>query len=275
MGNVKLGYQLYSAREEAAVDLLGVLRQAAKMGYDGVEFGGYYGHRAADIKAMLDETGLIAISSHVALPECAAGMFEEASYLMGLGCKYTAIPYLDEFQRPGGAGFAKAIAGMYKYGRLLKEAGIQLLYHNHNFEFDMISGQYGLDFLYDAIPACLLKTQIDVCWVKYAGEDPVSYIGKYAGRAPIVHLKDFAGECGGQTPPYALVRPDGSDDGSNKTALFEFRPVGHGCQDMPAIVKAGIEAGAEWFIIEQDLSIGRSPLEAAQMSIDYLKSIGL
>ena len=63
--NIKLGYQVYSAREDAEKDLLGVLKQLAAMGYDGVEFAGFYGHSAQEVKAMLEEAGLKAVSSHV------------------------------------------------------------------------------------------------------------------------------------------------------------------------------------------------------------------
>ena len=132
---------------------------------------------------------------------------------------------------------------------------------------------YGLDFIYEAVDACTLKTEIDTCWVKYAGENPAEYVKKYAGRCPVVHLKDYVGVKGGKTP-YALI---GMEDTSAKPdeIAFEFRPVGHGCQNIPEIIEAGLASGAEWFIVEQDLSVGRTPLEACRMSIDYLKSIGM
>ncbi len=78
----------------------------------------------------------------------------------------------------------------------------------------------------------------------------------------------------GDKNPYALI---GMDDDSAKQGEieFEFRPVGHGCQNIPAIVDAALESGAKWFIVEQDQSPARPPLEACKMSRDYLKSIGL
>ncbi|MEG0768112.1 MAG: sugar phosphate isomerase/epimerase, partial [Clostridia bacterium] len=152
-------------------------------------------------------------------------------------------------------------------------AGIQLLYHNHDFEFVKLSEQYGLDFLYDCVPATYLQTELDTCWVNYAGENPAAYVRKYAGRCPVVHLKDFVGRKGDKQP-YALIQADGAATGAAMDVQFEFRPVGHGCQDIPAIMTAGIESGASWFVVEQDLSVGRPALEAARMSRDYLRSIG-
>ena len=268
-----VAYQVYSAREDAQKDLDAVLGSLKAMGYDGVEFAGFYGHTADEVKAMLDKHGLVAISSHVPFVQIEADMFGVISYHKTIGCEYIAVPYLDDQTRPGAPGFAHAMAVIAKFGRLMKEAGMTLLYHNHDFEFVQLSGMYGLDFLYEAIPADQLKTELDVCWVKYAGEDPAAYIRKYAGRCPVVHLKDFVGRKQDGSTPYALI---GLDENEKKdTQAFEFRPFGYGCQDVEAVLNAGIESGAKWFVIEQDQSIGRTPLEAAEMSIGTLKKVGL
>ena len=274
MKKALVGYQLYSAREECNKDLLGVLKQLKALGYDGVEFAGFYGHTADEVKGMLDEAGLVAFSDHVPYAVIEKDMFGVISDHLKIGSKYIAIPYLDEAHRPGQPGFAEVLRTIVRFGTLCKAAGIQLLYHNHDFEFVKFSGMYALDFMYAAVDEDLLKTEIDTCWVNYAGENPADFVRKYAGRAPIVHLKDFVGSRDG-AQPYALIKADGSDDGKNSdSSAFEFRPVGHGCQNVPSIVEAGLEAGASCFIVEQDQWYNRTPLEAAKMSIDYLKSIG-
>lgn len=268
-----VAYQLYSARQEAEKDLDGVLGRLAAMGYDGVEFAGFYGHSAQEIKVLLEKHGLTAISSHVPFAQIEADMFGVIAYHQTIGCRFIAVPYLDEATRPGSTGFAHAIAVIHRFARLMKQAGLTLLYHNHDFEFITLSGMYGLDFLYQAVPEYLLKTELDVCWVKYAGEDPAAYIRKYAGRCPVIHLKDYVGVKRDGVTPYALI---GLDENQQKDVqAFEFRPVGYGCQDVASVLEAGIESGAEWFVVEQDESVGRPPLEAAQMSIDTLKKLGL
>ena len=171
---------------------------------------------------------------------------------------------------------AAAIRNIYKFGALCRAEGIQLLYHNHDFEFVKLSGQYGLDFLYDAVPADLLATELDTCWVNVAGEDPCAYIRKYAGRCPVVHLKDFVGSKKEGEVLYALIQADGSDDvkvETEKEPAFDFRPVGYGKQNIPAIIAAGLESGASWFIVEQDRSSERPALDAAKMSCDYVRSL--
>ena len=277
MKKALIGYQVYSAREDAQKDLLGTLKKLKEMGYDGVEFAGFYGHPAEEVKQMLDEAGIIAISDHVPFAQIEKDMYKVISDHLTIGCKFIAVPFLDEATRPGSAGFGKTLGQIYFFGELCRKAGITLLYHNHDFEFCTISGEYGLDFIYDVVPADVLKTEIDCCWVKYSGIDPAEYVRKYAGRCPIIHLKDFVGRKDGDKSPYALIGADGTSESAKASdeVSFEFRPVGYGCQDIPSIVNAGLESGAGWFIVEQDQSVGRPALEAAKMSVEYLRGTGL
>ena len=143
-----------------------------------------------------------------------------------------------------------------------------LQYHNHDFEFTKLDGEYALDILYKEVGPDLLQTQLDTCWVNVGGENPSGYVKKYAGRIPTVHLKDFAGSKSEKM--YALIGID--DDKKEETkGTFEFRPVGKGVQNFKSIVAAADEGGAEWFIVEQDSpSMGYTALECAKISVDYL-----
>ena len=143
-------------------------------------------------------------------------------------------------------------------------------FNNHDFEFLKIDGKYALDILYDSVPADLLQTELDTCWVNVGGEVPADYIRKYAGRCPVVHLKDFYGEKSDDM--YELIGIDAKAPA--RPGNFEFRPVGSGLQNMPAILDAAEKAGAEWVVVEQDQpSMGKTPMECAATSMEYLKSI--
>ncbi len=273
MRNAPIAYQIYSARKEAEQDLSAVLSQLKALGYDGVEFAGFYGHSAQEVRSMLDACGLRAVSSHVALKLIEEDMQGVIDYHKAIGCEYIAIPYLSQEQSPGTPAFAGVLRTILDFGCLCRDNGIQLLYHNHDFEFVTFSGMYALDFIYALMPEDILKTEIDVCWVKYAGEDPAAYLRKYAGRAPVVHLKDYVGRKEKDRTPYGLLGQSETKTGDE--VPFEFRPLGYGCQDLPAVVEAGLDAGAKWFVVEQDASVGRTPLEAAAMSLDTLRKIGL
>ncbi len=269
--------QIYSVRDYAEKDLKGTLKKIKDMGYDGVEFAGLYGYEPSEIKDMLDEIGLIPVSAHVAIEE----MLEDPQKTIGayatIGCKYIAVPYLVEDRRPGSDGFAQTIKDVEEMAKVAKEYGIQMLYHNHDFEFVKVDGEYGLDLLYRSISEDLLKTEIDTCWVNVAGEDPADYIRKYTGRSPVVHLKDFVmddRENAGKL--YELIGIEEEEGDEDKGGSFEFRPVGYGVQDFPSILKASEEAGAQWVVVEQDQpSLNKTALECAQMSRDYLREIGL
>lgn len=272
MPKAMIGYQLYSAREEMTADFRGTLEKVKALGYDCVEFAGLFGKEPKEIRAMLNEIGLKAISAHVPFDAICADMDGTIAAYKEIGCDYITVPFLGDQDRPGAAGFAGVISALRQFGEKCNNAGITLLYHNHDFEFVSVSGMYGLDFLYEAVPADFLQTELDTCWVRYAGEDPAAYIRKYAGRCPIVHLKDYVGVKGG-AQPYALINADGTDDGKNENVAFQFMPVGHGCQDVKAIIEAGLESGAHTFIVEQDQWYDRHPLDAAKMSIETVKNI--
>ena len=167
--------------------------------------------------------------------------------------------------------FGEVIENIKKIGQVAKDMGMTLLYHNHDFEFMKLDGKYALDVLYDTVPAELLQTELDTCWVNVGGEKPVDYIKKYSGRAPVVHLKDFFGEK--SEDMYELIGIE--KKAPKRPGNFEFRPVGSGLQDFPAILKASEEAGATWVVVEQDNpSMGLTPMESIAKSREYLKTLG-
>ena len=269
----KLGYQLYSAREEAEKDLRATLHSVKEMGYDGVEFAGFYGHGAGEVAQLLRQTGLQAVSSHVPLDTLETDLEKTTDDHRRIGCRYIAIPHLPPERAPGGEAFAATIRSIARIGAYLKREGIGLLYHNHDFEFTEVSRQYGLDFLYDAVADDMLASELDTCWIRVAGEDPAAYIRKYAGRCPVVHLKDYVGTKGEQAV-YALIDRSGKDDQAVAASdTFDFRPVGYGVQDIPAILRAGTESGTRWFVVEQDRSSDRPALAAARMSAGYVLAL--
>ncbi len=267
-----VGIQVYSVRGEAEADLRSTLASLREMGYDGVEFAGLYGHTAAEVRTMCEELGLTPVSAHVPYVDMLKDPYGVLSQYAEIGCKYVAVPYLGEIHRPGTPNFEYVVAFIEILCRAAKKLGMQMLYHNHDFEFMKLDGKYALDILYDTVPADLLATELDTCWVNVGGEDPADYIRKYAGRAPVVHLKDFFGEK--SEDMYELIGIENT--APKRPSGFEFRPVGAGLQNFPSIITAAEEAGSSWLIVEQDKpSMGLSPLECAKKSREYLKSIGV
>ena len=249
-----IALQVFSVRDAAEQDVYETFKRIKEMGYDGVELAGTYGKTVGEIKAILDEVGLELVSAHVGMED----LEDDATLgeFAATGMKYIAIPWMMAPQSE--EELQQAIARIRNIGQLCKAKGMQLSYHNHDFEFQKIGGRYILDAIYEEISEELLQTQLDMCWVNVGGENPLTYLRKYAGRAPIVHLKDFAGKKGDTDPVNA----------------FELRPVGYGLQDVPSILVAAEAVGAQWLVVEQDNpSLNRDSMECAQMSIRYLKTL--
>ncbi|MBQ4243517.1 MAG: sugar phosphate isomerase/epimerase [Clostridia bacterium] len=266
--------QLYSVRDEMAEDFEGTIRKMKELGYDGVEFAGLFDREPQEVKRICEEIGINPVSAHVPYYDMLENPQKVLADYAEIGCKYVAVPYLTEECRPGTDGWASTVEGIRKIAEAAKELGIQLLYHTHDFEYVKIDGEYALDILYSTIDEDLLKTELDTCWVKVAGENPAEYIKKYSGRSPVVHLKDFRM---GQQTGGALYKLIGIDDAGDEKqeSSFCFRPVGYGEQDFGEILAACEEAGSEWVVVEQDEpSDGETRIESVKLSREYLSTLG-
>ena len=268
-----IALQLYSVRDDLANDFEGTLRKVKALGYEGVEFAGLYGNTPENIRKLLKEIGLAPVSAHVPFVELMADPQGMVNAYAEIGCKFIAIPYLMPEYRPNAEKFSEVIEGAKVLGKAAKERGLVLLYHNHDFEFEKINGEYALDVLYQSVNADLLQTEIDTCWVNVAGEDPAAYVQKYAGRSPVVHLKDFVMPGKRPAKMYELIGIQ-DDKKASEDEVFEFRPLGLGAQNFPKILQACQAAGSKWGVVEQDRpSMGKTAMECAEASIKYLASI--
>lgn len=276
MNILPVGIQVYGLRdllENTPDNFKNVMQQIKDMGYDGVELAGLYGIDPADIKSMLDEVGLIPISAHVPLAEMMEDPGKVAEDYKAVGVDYVVVPYLPEEYRHNTPGYPKVIDEMKQIGKVMKDHGIKLLYHNHDFEFVTLpDGSFGFDDIYTQIPADLLMVEPDVCWIKVAGQNPSAYVKKYGERCEIVHLKDFIKE-GNPKNLYKLIGIE-TEESKEDTGIFEFRPVGFGQQIWEPILQASLEAGSKWVVVEQDEHYELPPLEAARRSREYLKILG-
>lgn len=274
MGNLKIGLQLFSVRDKMAEDMEGTLKKVKELGYDYVEFAGYFDKTAEEIREILDKYGLKCISVHQGLDFYEQKGQAGIDFVKTLGAEYSAVPWYDANVLKNN--FDDTVKLFEKWGKTLKENGLKMLYHNHDFEFDTIDGEHIIDKLYNTLSSDVLNPEFDTCWIKYAGSEPVEYLNNYAGRIDIVHIKDFYAKVMAAGPVYALIDADGKEmpPQSREERGFEFRPVGSGIQDVKAILEASEKAGASYVIVEQDGWNDEDSMDCAKKSIDYLKSIG-
>jgi sugar phosphate isomerase/epimerase len=259
--------QIYSVRDDAARDLRGTLEAIKGMGYDGVEFAGLYGYAPADIKRMCEDIGLVPISAHVPYVDMVNDACGVLSQYAEIGCSYVAVPYLMPEHRPDSDAFPEVVDNIGKIALVAKELGIQLLYHNHNFEMVECDGKRRYDWLFETMGEDELQPEIDTGWIELEVGEAEQYIRKFKNRCDLVHIKSY----------YAKDGFDGiahSPDTTKPRETFDFCNYERGRLDVLAIVKASLESGAKWLVVEQDRpDVGLSELESAKINIDYLKKL--
>ncbi|CAM4222353.1 sugar phosphate isomerase/epimerase [Paenibacillus alkaliterrae] len=151
----------------------------------------------------------------------------------------------------------------------LAEHGIELYYHNHHIEFQKYDGEYLLDIIKNSTTK--LGFELDVHWIQRAGVNPIELIKEYAGRISLIHLKDY------RIGQLDLSDIDFKDMGKffqKFTNLIEFAEVGEGNLDIKGIIEAGLESGAQYFLVEQDDVYGRDPFDCLKTSGDNLRKLG-
>jgi len=259
-GTTGVGLQLYSIRDAMAEDVPGSLQKVSDMGYKYLEMAGYsdgkfYDYTPEEFKKMANDLGMEVISSHTMVE--AEGITLDNAKIMAdahaeLGVKYCVQPWVNEPDRNIET-YKKMIGDWNEVGKIMKEAGLQFGYHNHNFEFLNIDGivpYYDL-FLPEMDPD-LITMEIDLYWVTKAGQDPVEMFNKYPGRFQLFHLKDMYEE----TEPYFEVIKD------------DIAPVGAGKIDFKRILAAKETAGMKHLFVEDDNQGNGKPFEGIETSIN-------
>lgn len=274
MKKFNVGLQLYSVRNELARDFEGTLKRVAEMGYEYVEFAGYFGKTAAEVKEIMHKYGLKCISVHQGPAPFFEKGYEIIDYMAELGIEYAVIPWWEAAKlQYGTLEWEDTIKKFKEYSAAVRSRGMKTLYHNHDFEFKEINGKCIIDYLYEELPADVVNPQFDTCWVHYAGYSPAEYIDKYADRVEVIHLKDFSCKHLAGGPAYALIDGDGNEIKTDNKEDNEFKlvPLGMGRNDFKSILEAAERADAHTVIVEQDESVDRPPLEAVEISRKYLK----
>ncbi len=277
---IPVGLQLYSVRTDLEQDFYGTLKKVREMGYTGVEFyGEYYGHTPVEVKAMCTELGLIPFSNHVPFQQMMDDLDRVIEENTVLGVQYIVFAYMDKPSRPGvdPEQFKATVARIGEIGAKVREAGFQLLYHNHDFEFVALpDGTVGHDYIFSANTPENVQVELDVCWSDFAGFPAPELIRKYKDRVPVVHLKDYflSGELSGD--PYALIGIS-SENAAQDAGKFEFRPLGQGVMDMHAVLQAASGCGARWLCVEQDEPTAQAAdrFEGPRQSAEWLRRLGL
>ena len=245
-----VGLQLYTLRDLMKEDFAGTVAKVAEIGYDAVEFAGYGGLSASGVKRLLSDLGLVCAGSHEGFQNLGDRLGETIEFNAAIGNGDIVCPSMpQEWRERGADGFREFGERMTAIGEKVKAAGLRFAYHNHNFEFERAGGKHLIDYFFETADPDVVGMEVDVYWVKRGGVDPAAFIRRNAKRCTMIHMKDMA------------------DDTEQS-----FAPVGTGTLDMPGIVAASREAGARWYVVEQDRT-KRPPLEAVAISLKNMRAL--
>lgn len=240
-----LALQLHSLREEDTDNPGGKLRRIRALGYRLIELAGYYGMPAQEWRYILDETGLTVVGAHVPLESLTRRFEEEVEFQHVIGNPRVVVPSLPQEYRVQD-GFERAAQLLDRLGQRLSDHGIELLYHNHDFEFRVFDdGRTGMDILFGRTDVDHVGFEVDVGWTETAGSSAVEFLKENATRVRALHLKE-------------IRRRDGA-----------LVPIGQGDIDFPAIIPLAIKNG--WpMIVEYE---GGAASSAVKMSADHIRRI--
>ena len=223
----RIGIQLYTVRDRMAKDVSGTLQKLAEIGYDEVEFAGYFGNTPAEIKGFLDSTGLVSPSAHVSIDDIRRSPEQLIATAQTLGNRYIALGWLAPEERGTLDDYLGHIDLVAGFAERCRGSGLKFAWHNHDFEFIELEGQRPMDMILDRTDPDLVQVELDLYWTAKAGVDPFTYFERYPGRFPLCHVKDMAAD----------------------TSMAD---VGDGTIDFAAIFAASDRAGFEHYYVERD-----------------------
>ena len=246
----KFGLQLYSVRNECQKELVGTIAAVGKMGYQGVEFAGYYGQSAKDLRKLLDDNGLVCCGTHTGMDTLLGdNLGRTIEYNQTLGNKYLIVPGLAEKYRNSQQAWLDTAKLFSELAAKAKEQGMRVGYHNHSVEFQPMEGTLPWETMWGNASEDVVM-QLDTGNALHGGADPLPFLYRYPGRAITVHVKEFS-----KTNDKALI---GEGD-INWQAFFAL------CTAV---------GGTEWYIVEQE-SYAYPPLECVKRCLQNLRKMKL
>ncbi|MEI8375189.1 MAG: sugar phosphate isomerase/epimerase [Planctomycetota bacterium] len=245
---IPIGLQLYSLRDICGKDVPGTLAAVAKMGYEGVEFAGYFNRSAADLRKILDQNGLKCCGTHTSIDTLLGDRLKATiAYNKTLGNPFLIVPSLPHKYFASAAATKETAKLLTDIAAKVKSEGMHVGYHAHGGDFHKINGQSTWDLLFESAGPDVVM-QLDTGNCLDGGGDPVAVLKKFPGRALTLHLKEHGGK-------------GGAPVGEGKVNWKEVFQV---CETV---------GGTQWYVIEQESYRG-SPLESVKQCIENMRKMG-
>jgi sugar phosphate isomerase/epimerase len=248
---IPIALQLYSVRDDCARDFFGTIAQVAAMGYVGVEFAGYHGASAKELRKVLDDHGLKVAGTHSALQTLQDDKLEETiEFHKILGCTNLVVPWLPEDTRSTPEACKATAEKLNEVSEKLKPHGMKTGFHCHEGDMHPLAGgKSAWDLLAENTSSDFIM-QYDTANGMSGGADPVQPILDWPGRGITTHLKEWSGEHG------AKVIGEGQ---------IPWQRVFEACETV---------GGTQWYIVEHESYEGMTPLEAVAACLKNLRAMG-
>ncbi len=247
-GRIPIGLQLYSVRHDCEKDLPMVLEAVAKMGYQGVEFAGYYGRTAEQLKELLDQNGLKCCGSHIQLSALQGDELEQTvAFNETIGNKYLIVAWMPETYTKSLAACQEVARQYNDIAAAIKDQGMFVGYHAHGGDFKKIGDEFAWDLFFENTGNDVVM-QLDLGNCVEGGGDPIATLKRFPGRSQTIHLKETGG---------ADTAVIGEGD-VNWKQVFEI------CETT---------GGTKWYIVEHERPVG-TPLRNVNRCLQSLKKMG-
>lgn len=259
-----IGLQLYTVRNLLKSDFPGTLAKVAAAGYKEVEFSDYFHLSPKEVRSAIAAAGLAAPANHVDYKTVTNTFPQALDAAHTIGHKFLVNPWIDDEVRNHPGGWSQAAEAFNRAGEAAKKAGIQFCFHNHWFLFKpMADGILPYDFLLKACDPQLVAMEMDLCWTRVGGADPVKYFNQHPGRFPLVHIKDVK----------KLPKPTSIDGASitSEQVTPDMTEVGSGIIDWKHIFANSAKAGIQHYFVEHDEPA--DPIASIQQSYQYLSAL--
>ena len=253
MKNIPLALELYSLRDDLPKDVPGVLSDVAKIGYQAVEFAGYHGYSAVDLREILDDLGLQCAGTHTSLDSVSDDQIEKTAEFMAiLGSPFLIVPGVGKEYQGTRDGAMRLAEKLSQASKTAAEFGARVGYHNHMWEFEPLpGGTTTMEILATNTPPEVVL-QVDSGNLQESGTDPIEFMQTWSRRMATVHIK-----------PYVKSEDD-----------FNRYFIGEDDSNWPAILDAINPDNTQFIIVEQErYPNGLTPLECVKRCYDNLQKM--
>lgn len=241
-----ISLQLWSVQDACQENFEEVLTKVKEYGYDGVEFAGYYGRSAEELKKTLAGLSLKVSGAHISFESLRDDFEKTINFEKEIGNQAVIVPYMgaDSLEE-----WTEKILELKEIAKKVNSEGLVLGYHNHAHEIMGIPDVNILEKMVEMIPD--IQLEVDTYWLSYAGVDVLPWLNKYQNNIKWLHLKD--------------MRVVGEEKESTE--------IGQGILPIESYLDWAKNADLEWVIIEQEAFQKLTPMESAAVNVKTLKEL--